>query len=193
MKKPEKKISEQKLIYMVRNHHDDASFEMLFRRYLPMVHKLRRKYTGLTISYEDWHQEAGITLFKCLKTYDEIAGAFATYYRKMLLNRLNDLYRSQQTQKRMVNTKTFSLDQMPMADQIEDERVASDKVVRFRIALNKLTTECSKFELLCFLKVCNGMSLEEVAAELQKDPRSVYSAIWRVERKFLRILDQEWD
>ena len=71
--------------------------------------------------------------------------------------------------------------------------VASDKVVRFRIALNKLATECSKFELLCFLKVCNGVPLEEIAIELQKDPRSVYSAIWRVERKFLRILDQEQD
>lgn len=74
-------ISENKLIYQVQCHQDEASFELLYRRYQPMIRKLWHQYSRHYISLEDWEQEAAVKLYQCLNRYDAQHAHFAHYYK----------------------------------------------------------------------------------------------------------------
>jgi len=66
--------NDYELIYMVREN-DDASSNLLFQKYSPILHSISRefyrKYSSYGYDYDDFFQESVISFYKALSSYDE--------------------------------------------------------------------------------------------------------------------------
>lgn len=182
-------ISENKLIYQVQCHQDEASFELLYRRYQPMIRKLWHQYSRHYISLEDWEQEAAVKLYQCLKRYDAQHAHFAHYYKTMLQNRLRDFGRHKKRSKRQPGNRVVSLDEDERVQLVEDDKIGAERVAECRQALNQMVQQCSSLEWACFLKLSLGYQMEEVAAELGISVGSVRAAYYRARTKYRRFLE----
>lgn len=78
-----KKYNDNELIYMVREN-DETSRDLLVKKYYPIILKLSneyyKKYSGYIYDFEDFYQEALLSFYKAIYTYNSYHGAlFYTY------------------------------------------------------------------------------------------------------------------
>lgn len=168
---------------------DSKCLEQLFQNYLPLIKKIWHLYFITGIEYEDWSQEAMLTLIKSIASYRaETKVHFAWFYKRALANRLKDLYRIQSASKRIPD------DQLTELSKAHEETVADhhihaavhDQVECFCL-YRELQNNCSVFENQVFARQAQGFKINEIADELNCSPKKVMGGLERAHRKLTRL------
>ena len=101
---------EEQLIRAVANR-DDEAFAKLFKKYYPIVRKFRHQYYIEGYDFEDLDQEAGIVLYRSACWFKPARKvSFGSFYSLNLRNRLFDLIRSNNAQKRLPSEPLTSIE-----------------------------------------------------------------------------------
>ncbi|HEM6117419.1 TPA: sigma-70 family RNA polymerase sigma factor [Streptococcus suis] len=82
------------------------SFESLYKRVQPIVHKCRRQYHIQLWDFDDWDQEGMICLFHLVQTKSDSLdnpSFFFACFKTKFSNYLKDVLRSQESDKRRLN------------------------------------------------------------------------------------------
>lgn len=90
---------------------DDLALMQLFNTYLPVVKKLQSEFYITNFEADDWYQEAQITLFRSTQKFNPTKNVtFGSFYKRNLHNRIIDLIRETQAQKRIPTSELNSIE-----------------------------------------------------------------------------------
>lgn len=164
---------------------NEEAFRRLFDQYYPIVRKYRRQYYVNGYDKDDLDQEARMVLLRSACRFEAARKVgFGTFFSHNLRNRLFDLIRTNNAQKRLpVEPLTsFEANEYFYAAQIADDSASSpiDAVIVDE-ALRNLYSSCSPLERRAF----NLMMSENGYADLApKEQRGIINAFERCRRKF---------
>lgn len=170
---------------------DEQEFAELFRQYYPLVRKLWQQFFIPELEFDDWEQEARMVTVKVMQAYrGTTAGQFSGFLKQSLINRLLDLYRARQANKRIPANCLSSITEDFSAN-LRDQRNGRPEEVTFcQHSMQELVGECSRFERKVLICIHQGYSTTEAADKLGCSKRKVQSALSRARGKLLRILTQ---
>lgn len=183
-------IAEQRLIYQVKRHQSEESFTTLYHRYSPLIKKFWRTQVSRYLSWEDWEQEAAVTLYKCLQSFEETGAHFAHYYLRTLEHRVTDFSRDCQRKHRIPAERVCSLEEASEVGDLPDHQPDLDSLLHYRACLRELINQLSPREQECFLLICQGYSLEATSHKLGPSLASVRGAVWRSRRKYQALREE---
>lgn len=63
-------LDELEIVQQIKNN-DSSNFEILFKRYIPVIKKLRTRYSIRNLEWDDWLQEGRIVFFNSVVNFDE--------------------------------------------------------------------------------------------------------------------------
>jgi RNA polymerase sporulation-specific sigma factor len=175
---------EEQLIRAVANR-DDEAFAKLFKKYYPIVRKFRHQYYIEGYDFEDLDQEAGIVLYRSACWFKPARKvSFGSFSSLNLRNRLFDLIRSNNAQKRLPSEPLTSIE--------ANERLYEATVADYTASspetaaiideeLRKLYSKCSPLEKRAFHLMMNDQEFSKLDAEIR---RAIINAFERCRRKF---------
>lgn len=170
---------------------DTEALLLLSKRYVPVAQKLQRQYFIRSYDTDDWEQEALITMHRAAQQYDHRqASSFGAFYRLLLSNRVIDLIRRTQAQKRQPAQELLSLDYedaMVLEELVGPEQLAID-ILYIHEVIKRFVIECSYFENQVFAALLNGLTPQGIALKLQLELAPVLNAIDRCRRKLRALL-----
>lgn len=170
---------------------DEQEFEDLFRQYRPLVRKLWQRFFVPDLELADWEQEARLVMIRVLQSYrGTTQGQFSGFFKQSLVNRILDLYRARQANKRIPASMVASLTD-DFTDLLRDQRWGQPDEISFcQHCFHQLVQECSGFEREVLYCIHHGYSTAEVAAEMGCSKRKVQSAMSRARNKLLKIMER---
>lgn len=180
---------ERELIERIRRG-DEASFEELFQRYHNLILHLWGKHTVHFISFEDWEQEAALTIYQSAMAYQRRKNCFAKYVKHRLENRLCDFAREGSLQRSVPLTGHYPLDSLRVEEKRED-MVPVDELAHYRHCQQRYLRHLSPLEANSYHLRRRGYRLEEIAVKLDTSMNSVRAAISRANRKIHRLVERE--
>ncbi|WP_137601361.1 sigma-70 family RNA polymerase sigma factor [Paucilactobacillus nenjiangensis] len=173
-------ISDTELITRF-NAGDSISFTALFKRYLPLVHKMQRQYYFKQYDREDWEQEARIVCLKVIRQFDENNGAtFGSFFKISLRNRAFDIIRREKRIEYVNETITSDEENEVLVDY---SRSQPDECAICHTQIDEFLTYCSPFELNVFDLIVKGRTRSEIKILLKCDQRSIDGALSRCRKK----------
>ena len=187
----EKGNDKEKTLQVERQGVDEQEFVELFRRYYPLVRKLWQQFFVPELELADWEQESRMVMIKVMRSYrGTTTGQFSGFLKQSLINRILDLYRARQANKRIPAGLVA-----PMTDDYNetlcDYRSCRPEEVTFcQYSVQELLEECSSFVREVLICVHQGYSTTEAASQLGCSKRKVQSALSRARTKLLHILAQ---
>ena len=192
-----KQKSDAQLVQMYADGDPDAS-NALLSRHKDAVRITARKYYMLGGDQDDIIQEGMIGLFKAIQSYDPNGGAsFKTYRNICVRNQiLNAIQASAARQHEPLNS-AVSLDEISSGEDGTvapiDQGVLTDisanpaELAIYRDTMRLMLSEDSKLlsplEKQVARKLAAGKTYREVAAELDRSPKSIDNTIQRIKRK----------
>ncbi len=113
-----RELDDNELLYMIND--SDDNYDYLLLKYKPLIFNICKEYEvgGRELGYEleDLIQIAYLALFNAIKTYKEKKNVlFYTYMIKCIKNSLNNEFRNQLTNKKIVLNKALPYD-IPLSD-----------------------------------------------------------------------------
>lgn len=170
---------------------DQESINELFNRYEPLVKKQWSRNKICTYDYDDWRQEALMTMMRVVTQYHaETTVRFCWFYKQALVNRARDLYRSQAASKRIPMEITSSIGEA--AEQYLDERSiygAPGETVIIKERFRQLLKECSRLEAEVFIMWIHGYNIDEIAEKVECQRSQATSALARARKKARDLAD----
>lgn len=141
---------------------DSDAFELLFKRYRPLVNALVHHYHLTTFDQDDWLQEARTGLFRAIQHYDGHTGSmFGSYYNLVLESQFNGLLREQLAFKRRADQQALIVTSPKIKNRPnESPRVVEDSLL-MGIELQELLASYSDIELRSLLAEYHGTLAEE--------------------------------
>jgi len=183
-------LDEQSLIGLAKQG-DTEALLILAKRYIPVANKLQRQYFIRSFDADDWDQEALIIMHRATQQYDtHHACSFGAFYRLLLNNRVIDLIRRAQAQKRRPDQEILSLDyeaSLILEELVGPEQLAID-IFYIHEVIRRFATECSRFENQVFDALLHGLTPQGIAAKLELELAPVLKAIDRCRRKLRALL-----
>ena len=171
-----------------RNQSD--SLKKLFNCYLPLVKSFWNKYYLYGMDFEDWQQEALITMFKGVYRFDlHRQVSFGAFYRSILRNYFYDLIRKRNAKKRVPDDALTSIDvnRSFYADTIQDTQApCPEHRVLLVERMQRLLDRCSPFEKEILISVSQHRSVAEIARFHRCSKAKIMNAFGRCRRKFER-------
>lgn len=201
-------LSEKELIQRAQEQ-DHEAIDALMHQYKSVVRKRARSLFMIGGDQDDLMQEGMIGLFKAIQAYDSSKDAsFATFAELCISRQLYSAIKSSNRQKNIpLNTYvsiyspaytqesgeqegTFIVDQSLEALEMSPEEILIDREnVR---SLQKRIYQClSELEKEVFTLYMEGMTYQEIAKQLQKEPKSIDNALQRIKSKVNKVLDGE--
>lgn len=173
-------------------------FDVLFKRFYPLIFKFEKTYHLKTLEREDFFQEARIVLYRSIKEYDEKRGMqFAGFYKLMLQNRIFSLIRRESALKRKSEKNTTSytrVGDLDFADKyvsetrkIEAEGI--DSIIHVREMSYSYFETLSAFEKEVFRNYMKGDDYETIAQKTNKSAKQVQYAYDRCRQKMKNLLE----
>lgn len=170
---------------------DNDCLQQLFDKYLPLIKKIWQLYFIPGLEFEDWTQEAMLTLIRSIASYRaETRVHFCWFYKRALANRLRDLYRIQTAGKRI------PMSQLSELSKAHEETVADGSInaavhkqVECLSLYRALQNDCSVFENQVFSRQTQGLKINEIADELKCSPKKVMGGLERAHRKLSRLAE----
>lgn len=164
---------------------DQQSIEKLFARYEPLVKKQWHHNKICTYDYDDWRQESLITMMRVVSQYHaDTMVRFCWFYKRALINRARDLYRSQSASKRVPASVTSSIGEAQEQYLLERGTYgAPGEVVMLRERFHQLLARCSQLEAEAFIMWIHGYGVDEIAAKINCKSSQVTSALARARKK----------
>lgn len=175
---------------------DPKAEEALVVRYNRLVRACARPYFLAGGDSEDLIQEGMVGLLAAIREYDpDKAAAFRTYAEVCIKNRLFSVIKAAARDKHIPLNNSVSLETPlfggtgdPSAFGAPDGQSADPEEIllsreAFRERLVALMGQLSGFEASVLRLYLNGLSYTEIAAEVNKSPKSVDNAVQRIRRK----------
>ncbi len=174
-------MPDEKLIELAKK--DDAqAFSVLTCRYEDVLYFKVSKFDPDKAQYEDYAQEAVLSFFTAVKTFDENKSLFCTYLNVCVTRALISLDRKYKRRKIGETVFEEELYQLPNGN-VCDPLSLLEEQERVDILVKDIKKMLSKFELKALILYLSGNSYEGIATKLGTTTKSVDNAMQRVRFK----------
>lgn len=193
------KMSENDIINLAQNKQDSA-MEYLLEKYKPLVRQKTRKLFLIDGDKDDLIQEGMIGLFKAVRDYQAGKDAAFRTFADLCISR--QLYSAIKKSNRLKNQPLNSCisiysDEFNDADELAGDRTVissgSDNIANPEAIVidresavdmqNQMFDKLSKMEREVLKRYLDGMTYQEIAADMEKSPKSIDNALQRIKGK----------
>lgn len=188
-------MSDEELICMIKKG-DGYPFQILFKRYHPLVTNLTKEYYLKSYEKEDLWQEARMIFHKTIQTYDKDKGhTFGNFYKLNFKHHVFSLIRKDMAKKRRIEKIAESLDSMiekgmsPQYIMNGKEGLSALDILQVKEKLAGYHLTLSKLEQQVFSLYLKNKEVDEIAKQLDCDSLQIKNALDRCKRKMKQILD----
>lgn len=176
-------MTDEQLLISARSGDKTAEGELL-NRYSTLAKAISAGFFISGATDEDLFQEGMVGLYSAIGGYDLNSGTnFSTYAYKCIRNAVLDVV------KKSLGAKHAALNNFVPIVEIADDRIISDpedELIRReqrREFLQKISRILSSFEFKATVMYLDGLSASEIAATMDKSPKSVSNALTRAKLK----------
>ena len=193
------KMSENDIINLAQKR-ENAAMEYLLEKYKPLVRQTTRKLFLIDGDKDDLIQEGMIGLFKAVRDYQVGKDAAFRTFADLCISR--QLYSAIKKSNRLKNQPLNSYvsiysDEFSDADELAGDRTVissgSDNIANPEAIMidrenaidmqNKMFDKLSKMEREVLKRYLEGMTYQEIAADMEKSPKSIDNALQRIKGK----------
>lgn len=193
------KMSENDIINLAQKR-ENAAMEYLLEKYKPLVRQKTRKLFLIDGDKDDLIQEGMIGLFKAVRDYQVGKDAAFRTFADLCISR--QLYSAIKKSNRLKNQPLNSYvsiysDEFSDADELAGDRTVissgSDNIANPEAIMidrenaidmqNKMFDKLSKMEREVLKRYLEGMTYQEIAANMEKSPKSIDNALQRIKGK----------
>ena len=193
------KMSENDIINLAQNK-EDSAMEYLLEKYKPLVRQKTRKLFLIDGDKDDLIQEGMIGLFKAVRDYQAGKDAAFRTFADLCISR--QLYSAIKKSNRLKNQPLNSYisiysDEFNDADELAGDRTVissgSDNIANPEAIVidresavdmqNQMFDKLSKMEWEVLKRYLDGMTYQEIAADMEKSPKSIDNALQRIKGK----------
>ncbi len=193
------KMSENDIIILAQKR-EDTAMEYLLEKYKPLVRQKTRKLFLIDGDKDDLIQEGMIGLFKAVRDYQVEKDASFRTFADLCISR--QLYSAIKKSNRLKNQPLNSYisiysDEFNDADELAGDRTVissgSDNIANPEAIVigrenaidmqNKMFDKLSKMEREVLKRYLEGMTYQEIAADMEKTPKSIDNALQRIKGK----------
>ena len=193
------KMSENDIINLAQKR-ENAAMEYLLEKYKPLVRQKTRKLFLIDGDKDDLIQEGMIGLFKAVRDYQVGKDAAFSTFADLCISR--QLYSAIKKSNRLKNQPLNSYlsiysDEFSDADELAGDRTVissgSDNIANPEAIMidrenaidmqNKMFDKLSKMEREVLKRYLEGMTYQEIAADMEKSPKSIDNALQRIKGK----------
>lgn len=193
------KMSENDIINLAQNK-EDSAMEYLLEKYKPLVRQKTRKLFLIDGDKDDLIQEGMIGLFKAVRDYQAGKDAAFRTFADLCISR--QLYSAIKKSNRLKNQPLNSYisiysDEFNDADELAGDRTVissgSDNIANPEAIVidresavdmqNQMFGKLSKMEREVLKRYLDGMTYQEIAADMEKSPKSIDNALQRIKGK----------
>lgn len=193
------KMSENDIINLAQKR-ENAAMEYLLEKYKPLVRQKTRKLFLIDGDKDDLIQEGMIGLFKAVRDYQVGKDAAFRTFADLCISR--QLYSAIKKSNRLKNQPLNSYvsiysDEFSDADELAGDRTVissgSDNIANPEAIMidrenaidmqNKMFDKLSKMEREVLKRYLEGMTYQEIAADMEKSPKSIDNALQRIKCK----------
>ena len=181
---PPAQLSDSQLLERVRDHRDDAAFEVLYARHarLAMSCSLRILFDrGMAA---DAVQAAFLDVWRASASYSPQRGAVGAWIAGITANRSTDILRRAHTQERVTEAIVAGPRPRPELDSVGDSAIEADRCERWRAEIEALPESQREAVVLAYY---GDLSHSEIASRLEVPLGTVKS---RVRLGLGRLRDQ---
>ena len=187
------KMSENDIINLAQNK-EDSAMEYLLEKYKPLVRQKTRKLFLIDGDKDDLIQEGMIGLFKAGKD-----AAFRTFADLCISRQLYSAIKKSNRLKNQPLNSYISIysDEFNDADELAGDRTVissgSDNIANPEAIVidresavdmqNQMFDKLSKMEREVLKRYLDGMTYQEIAADMEKSPKSIDNALQRIKGK----------
>lgn len=198
-------MPEEELICRAQSQ-DHAAIDALMRRYKGIVRKRARSLFMIGGDQDDLMQEGMIGLFKAIQDYDSSKEAvFSTFSELCISRQLYSAVKSSNRKKNIpLNTYvsiyspayseqdgaedgSFMVDHSLEAAELSPEEILIDRE-NVRNLREQIETALSPLEKKVFDLYMDGMTYQEIARQMKKEPKSIDNALQRIKTKVNKAL-----
>lgn len=192
-------MSENDIINLAQKR-QNAAMEYLLEKYKPLVRQKTRKLFLIDGDKDDLIQEGMIGLFKAVRDYQVGKDAAFRTFADLCISR--QLYSAIKKSNRLKNQPLNSYvsiysDEFSDADELAGDRTVissgSDNIANPEAIMidrenaidmqNKMFDKLSKMEREVLKRYLEGMTYQEIAADMEKSPKSIDNALQRIKGK----------
>lgn len=192
-------MSENDIINLAQKR-ENAAMEYLLEKYKPLVRQKTRKLFLIDGDKDDLIQEGMIGLFKAVRDYQVGKDAAFRTFADLCISR--QLYSAIKKSNRLKNQPLNSYvsiysDEFSDADELAVDRTVissgSDNIANPEAIMidrenaidmqNKMFDKLSKMEREVLKRYLEGMTYQEIAADMEKSPKSIDNALQRIKGK----------
>ena len=203
------KMSENDIINLAQNK-EDSAMEYLLEKYKPLVRQKTRKLFLIDGDKDDLIQEGMIGLFKAVRDYQAGKDAAFRTFADLCISR--QLYSAIKKSNRLKNQPLNSYisiysDEFNDADELAGDRTVissgSDNIANPEAIVidresavdmqNQMFDKLSKMEREVLKRYLDGMTYQEIAADMEKSPKSIDNALQRIRGKIRNFSLSFWD
>ena len=193
------KMSENDIINLAQKR-ENAAMEYLLEKYKPLVRQKTRKLFLIDGDKDDLIQEGMIGLFKAVRDYQVGKDAAFRTFADLCISR--QLYSAIKKSNRLKNQPLNSYvsiysDEFSDANELAGDRTVissgSDNIANPEAIMidrenaidmqNKMFDKLSKMEREVLKRYLEGMTYQEIAADMEKSPKSIDNALQRIKGK----------
>ena len=193
------KMSENDIINLAQKR-ENAAMEYLLEKYKPLVRQKTRKLFLIDGDKDDLIQEGMIGLFKAVRDYQVGKDAAFRTFADLCISR--QLYSAIKKSNRLKNQPLNSYisiysDEFNDADELAGDRTVissgSDNIANPEAIVidresavdmqNQMFDKLSKMEREVLKRYLDGMTYQEIAADMKKSPKSIDNALQRIKGK----------
>ena len=193
------KMSENDIINLAQKR-ENAAMEYLLEKYKPLVRQKTRKLFLIDGDKDDLIQEGMIGLFKAVRDYQVGKDAAFRTFADLCISR--QLYSAIKKSNRLKNQPLNSYvsiysDEFSDAVELAGDRTVissgSDNIANPEAIMidrenaidmqNKMFDKLSKMEREVLKRYLEGMTYQEIAADMEKSPKSIDNALQRIKGK----------
>lgn len=193
------KMSENDIINLAQKR-ENAAMEYLLEKYKPLVCQKTRKLFLIDGDKDDLIQEGMIGLFKAVRDYQVGKDAAFRTFADLCISR--QLYSAIKKSNRLKNQPLNSYvsiysDEFSDADELAGDRTVissgSDNIANPEAIMidrenaidmqNKMFDKLSKMEREVLKRYLEGMTYQEIAADMEKSPKSIDNTLQRIKGK----------
>lgn len=193
------KMSENDIINLAQKR-ENAAMEYLLEKYKPLVRQKTRKLFLIDGDKDDLIQEGMIGLFKAVRDYQVGKDAAFRTFADLCISR--QLYSAIKKSNRLKNQPLNSYvsiysDEFSDADELAGDRTVissgSDNIANPEAIMidrenaidmqNKMFDKLSKMEREVLKRYLESMTYQEIAADMEKSPKSIDNALQRIKGK----------
>lgn len=173
------KYNDHELLYLV-SESNEIAFEILIKKYEPLIKNRIVKYRINTKNYNDFYQECLSVLIMCIQKYNSD--------KKMSFSNYVDMSINYHIRNMLKKEKDYYYDvvlvDMTDIDYLKEE--TNDYVVTFKEENTFVSSYLSNYEEEVYNYISDGLNVKEIATEIERGKESVYNTISRIKRKLIK-------